>query len=60
VKLLAMSVRLASVLLLQRDLKHAVKFYSKGLGLTLASESPKYAELTCSAGSKIALKQVEG
>ena len=55
-----MSVRLANILLLQRDMQHAVKFYTKGLGLTLASESPKYAELTCSAGNRIALKQVEG
>ncbi|QDZ17766.1 glyoxalase/bleomycin resistance protein/dihydroxybiphenyl dioxygenase [Chloropicon primus] len=52
--------RLANVLLLQRDVQHAIKFYSKGLGLHLASESPKYAELTCSAGNTIALKQVEG
>ncbi len=55
-----MAVRLANVLLMQRDLQQAVKFYSKGLGLTVASESPKYAELTCSAGSTIALKQVQG
>ena len=55
-----MAVRLANVLLLQRDIQGAIKFYSRGLGLTLASESPKYAELTCSAGSTIALKQVEG
>ena len=55
-----MSVRLASVLLLQRDIQQAAKFYSRGLGLTLASESPKYVELTCSAGNTLALKQVEG
>mmetsp|Transcript_14713 Transcript_14713/g.37244 ORF Transcript_14713/g.37244 Transcript_14713/m.37244 type:complete len:121 (+) Transcript_14713:1394-1756(+) len=55
-----MAVRLANVLLMQRDLQQAVKFYTKGLGLTVASESPKYAELTCSAGSTIALKQAQG
>ena len=55
-----MSVRLANVLLLQRDVQKAITFYSKGLGLKLASESPKYAELTCSSGNMIALKQVEG
>eukprot|EP00216_Chloropicon_sp_CCMP2111_P004932 CAMPEP_0198241176 /NCGR_PEP_ID=MMETSP1446-20131203/6052_1 /TAXON_ID=1461542 ORGANISM="Unidentified sp, Strain CCMP2111" /NCGR_SAMPLE_ID=MMETSP1446 /ASSEMBLY_ACC=CAM_ASM_001112 /LENGTH=57 /DNA_ID=CAMNT_0043923981 /DNA_START=155 /DNA_END=328 /DNA_ORIENTATION=- len=55
-----MSVRLANVLLLQRNMRTAVEFYSKGLGLTVASEGPKFAELKCNAGSVLALKEVEG
>ena len=52
--------RLANVLLLQRNVSHAIKFYSQGLGLKVAFESPTLAELQCSSGSVIALKQVDG
>jgi catechol 2,3-dioxygenase-like lactoylglutathione lyase family enzyme len=47
------------VLLLQRDLPKAVRFYNEGLGLTVKTATERWAELEGGA-CRIALKAVDG
>ena len=50
---------LRHILLLQRDVPRAAKFYSEGLGLEVKVLTERWAELDC-GGSTLALKAVEG
>ncbi|GAQ85263.1 hypothetical protein KFL_002260190 [Klebsormidium nitens] len=50
--------RLRYIMLLQRDVPRAAKFYSEGLGLTVNVCSDRWAELQ-SGDMKLALKQVD-
>lgn len=49
------------VMLLQRDVPQAVRFYRDGLGLRVGAASPRWAELEApGGGGRIALKQADG
>lgn len=50
---------LRHILLLQRDVPKAAKFYSEGLGLEIRVLTERWAELDCGSSS-LALKAVEG
>ena len=50
---------LRHILLLQRDVPRAAKFYSEGLGLKIKVLTERWAELHCGS-SILALKAVEG
>lgn len=50
---------LRHILLLQRDVPKAAKFYSEGLGLKVKVLTERWAELHCGS-SILALKAVEG
>lgn len=53
------SQMLRHILLLQRDVPKAAKFYSEGLGLKVKVLTERWAELYCGS-SILALKAVEG
>ena len=50
---------LRQILLLQRDVRSATRFYSEGLGLRVKVASDTWAELE-TGGTKITLKAAEG
>ncbi len=54
-----MGTVLRHVLLLQKDLHRAVRFYNEGVGLPILVLTDRWAELGAGP-SKIALKAVEG
>ena len=56
-----MASMLRRVVLLQRDVRSATRFYTEGLGLRLKGEGPTAAELEGGNGDlRIALLKVEG
>lgn len=54
-----MAVALRSILLLQRNVPRAAKYYSEGLGLPVKTLTSAWAELD-GGGVAVTLKQVEG
>jgi catechol 2,3-dioxygenase-like lactoylglutathione lyase family enzyme len=54
-----LSMSLRYVMLLQRDVPKAARFYSEGLGLPLKVLTDRWAELD-SGGTTIALKAADG
>ena len=54
----AAGARLAHVLLLQRDVAAAARFYEEGLGLRCRVRTPRWAEMDAGGGGVLALKEV--
>ena len=48
------------IMLLQRDVPRAARFYSEGLGLPLKVLTDRWAELDSGGGTTIALKAADG